>query len=77
MFSTIIAYGLSKTNYSLFNTNNHYNFIIESFELLESDKNKTKFIEKMKINIGNSFYNEFKSYCISKLSVSHDIIKYF
>lgn len=76
MINTILSFGLSKTNYSLVNINNQYNFLIDVFELLYDERSKNKFIEKMKINIGHSFFNDFKAYCLGKLSVDHDLIKF-
>jgi len=76
MITTLLTFGLSRTNYSIVNVNNHYNFIIDVWDLLFDDKSKHKLIEKIRVDIGVSFYNDFKEYCINKLSIEHDLIKY-
>jgi hypothetical protein len=55
--------------------NNYFNYLIEMFEMLTDDIMKRKFIEKMKINIGITFFNDFKYYCLYKLATDHELIK--
>lgn len=68
MYNYLLSYVLSSTNYKIQNTNNIYNFIIS---IITKD-NKEEIIKQIKINIGLSFYNEFKIYYYNKLNISLD-----
>ena len=66
---------MGTTNYSVMNTNNIYNFLIVTLESL-NDEQKKKFAENMKLQIGLSFYEDFKIYLFKKLSGS-ELLNYF
>ena len=68
MYNYILSYVLSSSNYKIQNTNNIYNFIIS----IMTENNKQEIIKQIKINIGLSFYNDFKIYYYNKLNVSLD-----
>ena len=74
MWGSIFSTIMSSTNYSTINTNNHYNFFIVTLENL-TDEQRRKFIENMKIQIGMTFYENFKIYFFKKLPNS-ELLKY-
>lgn len=75
MWSYIISSMTKSTNYSVVNIDNTYKFNIVTMETL-TDEQKKKFIENMKIQMGMTYYEEFKMYLFRKLPNS-ELLKYF
>ena len=66
MWKSVITYALSNTNYSITNINNLHNFIISIMDNMTEEQNK-KLIDSLIINLGRSFYKEFRIYIITKI----------
>ena len=75
MWSYISSSIMRSTNYSVINVDNVYKFIIVTMETLNEEQKK-KLIENMKLQMGMSFYEEFKMYLFRKLPNS-ELLKYF
>jgi DNA-binding ferritin-like protein (Dps family) len=76
MLSSIDGYIFNQTNYSISNKNNIFNFIIEVLEVNKDEEEKLKkIIGKIKVNIGMSFFGEFKIYVLNKLDSDNFIFK--
>lgn len=73
LLSYITSVNLS--NYNVYNTNNIFNFLISTMNRLPKEE-KTLFIDTMRIQIGNTFTNNFKVYIFTKLKNS-DLLNYF
>lgn len=75
MWGTVASYAFNHTNYGIVNTNNIYNHMFHTMESLSDEQNE-KFIENMKIDIGMTFYNNFRIYVLTK-SATTKLIKFF
>lgn len=75
MWSYLASSVLKTSNYSVINIDNVYKFHIITMETLNEEQKK-KFVENMKLQMGMSFYDEFKMYLFRKLPNS-DLIQYF
>lgn len=75
LFNGVVNSISSSSNYGICNVNNIYNHMILTSEMLD-DNDKKKYIESIKIQIGMSFYNDFKNYIFRK-SPNHELLKYF
>jgi hypothetical protein len=76
MWNYLMSYAVKSTNYSVMNSNNVFNFLISTMEMLKTDDDKKKFLDNMRINIGMSFYDDFKMYLFKKIP-SSDLLKFF
>lgn len=65
---------LSYTNYGILNKSNFFNFILVNFDLISDGKRKN-YLDNIKIQIGNKFYNDFCSYIFLKTK-DHEIIQF-
>jgi len=65
---------MKSTNYSVLNVDNVHKFNIVTMETL-NDEQKKRFIENMKLQMGMSFYDDFKMYLFRKLPNS-ELLKY-
>ncbi len=74
IFSSIVNYAYSNSNYNLVNVNNMFNHMIATLEML-TDEQQVKYIQNIKINLGMSIYNQFKDYLFKKLPNSEFIKK--
>lgn len=63
------------SNYRLYNSDHMYNSHLEALELM-TDENRKKYVEKIKLTIGMSYYEELKLYAFRKIPNS-ELIKYF
>ena len=75
MWSYLSSTFMKSTNYNVVNIDNVYKFNIVTMETL-NDEQRKKFIENMKIQMGMSFYDDFKMYLFRKLPTS-ELLKYF
>ena len=66
MLTSVLNYAMSATNYSVTNVNNMYNFILSLMDDLTDDQ-KQKLIDKMIIQVGRSFYRNFRLYVMDKV----------
>lgn len=66
MYNLLLNIFNSKTNYKYINMPNVFNFIISMLENKNNDDRKI-IIDKIKINMGMTFYNEFQQYYIKKV----------
>jgi hypothetical protein len=66
MWTTILSYTLSSTNYNITNVNNLYNFIISIMDEQTEEQNQ-KLIDSLLINMGRTFYKNFRQYLINKV----------
>ncbi len=66
MWSYLTSSAMKTTNYSLLNIDNIYKFMILTMETLD-DQQKKKFIENLKLQMGMTFYDDFKVYLFRKL----------
>jgi hypothetical protein len=71
----IINYASSWSNYSVQNINNHHNFNFMIMTTLD-DKQKSEFIQTMKLTIGMTYTDSFRLYIFKKLPDSQ-LLKYF
>jgi|GEM_PF-5368592 len=62
------------TNYKLINQNNLFNFILNTFDLL-NEEDRGLYINSLRLNLGLTITNQLKEYVFKKLPVS-DINKY-
>ena len=69
MWKNILSYTLSSSNYGITNMNNLYNFILSIMDIL-SEEQKEELLDKLLLNLGRSFYREFRKYVIEKLPKS-------
>lgn len=60
---------MRSTNYSVLNIDNVYKFCIVTMETLTDEQN-IKFVENMKLQIGMSYYDDFKLYVYRKMPKS-------
>jgi len=63
------------SNYKIVNQNNLFNFILNSFDLLSNEDQKTMFMKILRLNLGMTITLQFKEYVFKKLPVS-EIHKY-
>lgn len=77
MISSIISYGMSFTNYKTVNVNNIYNTFIALIDLCKTDDEVQNIKKLIKINIGQTFYNEFQQYVMKKLGPEYKLFKGF
>lgn len=75
MWSYIAASIGKSTNYNVVNIDNQYKFHIVTMETL-TDEQKKKFIDNMRIQLGMTYYNDFKMYLFRKLPES-ELLAYF
>ena len=71
-----IGYGLtliSGSNHGMINYNNLYNFLIDIFKRM-SNEERDEFVRSMKIHLGMTFFENFKSYCMRKLDHNDPLI---
>jgi hypothetical protein len=72
MWSVATAVGTyikTTSNYSMMNMNNLFNFMITTMEM-QTDENKTLFVQNMRINMGITVSDQFKQYVFKKLPQS-------
>ena len=74
MWSYLTSSFMKSTNYSVLNVDNVHKFNIVTMETL-NDEQKKRFIENMKLQMGMSFYDDFKMYLFRKLPNS-ELLKY-
>lgn len=72
MWSSIIGYVASSSNYGITNMNNLYNFILSIMDNMQ-DSDKEDLINKLILYLGRGFYKKFRSYVIEKLPNSEHI----
>lgn len=56
---------IGKFNWSCINVNNIYNLLINIMEDMNEHEQK-KILDKIKMYVGISFYNDYKMYCCRK-----------
>ncbi len=56
----------NNSNYRLKNINNIYNCLIDLYDNFDGEDDKQKINKSIVKNIGVSFFNDFKAYCIRK-----------
>lgn len=72
---TVTSYLRSFSNYSVYNTNNIYNFHLMTMLKLKPEERKI-FIDSMRVCIGCTYTNGFKLYIFTKMNDS-DLLKSF
>lgn len=75
MLSYITTSIARSSNYGIMNIDNIYKFNIITMEML-SDDQKKKYLENMKLQVGMTFYKEFRGYIFNKFPKS-ELLKYF
>lgn len=75
MWNTIVSSVVGSSGYSMINTSNLYNLLINTMQTLDEEQRKT-FVENLRINMGMTFGNELKVYLFKKLPKS-ELLKYF
>ena len=73
MLNYLLNSGLSYTNYKMTNMPNIYNLLISIFNDL-TDEEVMKYLDSIKLYVGNTFYNEFVGYIFKKMP-NHRILK--
>ena len=73
MWSFATSYITQMTNYKIMNEINQFNFMLKTFELIPDDK-KQLWINEIRIQIGNTFFDDFKTYVFRKIP-THPILK--
>lgn len=73
MWSSILGYVASSTNYGVTNMNNLYNFILAIMDGME-DKDRKELIDKLLIHLGKKFYKNFRKYVIEKIPNSEHLV---
>lgn len=78
MISTIVTYfnDYTRNSYNILNENNIFNFIITTFDML-NDEQKEKYINNIKLLIGNKFYQDIRLYIFKKSTENSNLLKYF
>jgi hypothetical protein len=61
-------------NYSYINTNSLYNLFIATLKSSSEDQQRD-LIENIKINLGMSWFDSFKTYALRKLPINHYVVK--
>lgn len=61
------------TNYTYINANTFYNFLIITLKSL-SEESQREIIENIKIHLGLSWYQGFRSYTYRKLNHNHPLV---
>ena len=59
------------TNYSLINTPNLFNIFIHVLKELDNDNKRIQFIEEIRLQMGLTWFESFKSYVAKKYSHDH------
>jgi hypothetical protein len=72
MWKSVLSYALSNSNYGVTNMNNLYNFIISLMDIL-NDEQKQEMIDSLILNLGKTFYKEFRTYMITKVPNSRHL----
>ena len=73
MLNYAASYVMQMTNYKIMNEVNQFNFMIKTFELIPDEK-KQSWVNEIKIQIGNSFFDDLKSYLFRKVP-DHQLLK--
>ena len=73
MLNYSASYIMQMTNYKIMNEVNQFNFMIKTFEMIPDDK-KQSWVNEIKIQIGNSFFDDLKSYLFKKVP-DHQLLK--
>lgn len=66
VMDNLVKFIFDKSNYSLQNRINLYNFCVDVIQINNDEEYKKKILKLIKKNIGLSFYNELIQYCIRK-----------
>lgn len=66
MWKSVLTYALSNSNYGVTNMNNLYNFILSVMDVLTEEQNQ-KVIDSLILNLGKTFYKEFRLYVMTKI----------
>ncbi len=66
MWKSALGYVISSSNYNITNTPNLYNFIISLLDVL-TEEQSNQMIDSLIINMGKTFYKDFRTYFINKL----------
>lgn len=74
MWSYLSSTLMKSTNYSVVNIENVYRFNVVTMETL-NDEQKKKFIENMKLQMGMSFFDDFKMHLFRKIPNS-ELLKF-
>ena len=61
-------------NYSYISTHCLYNLLLSILKISNLEQQK-EIIESIKVNLGMSWYYDFKHYCLRKLSVAHPVVQ--
>lgn len=69
MWKSVLTYALSNSNYGVTNMNNLYNFILAIMDNLTEEQN-VKLVDSLIINLGRTFYKEFRLYIMTKIPTS-------
>lgn len=69
MWKSVLTYALSNSNYGVTNMNNLYNFILSIMDNLTEEQN-IKLVDSLIINLGRTFYKEFRLYIMTKIPTS-------
>ena len=62
------------SNYSITNAPNQYNLMI-SILTEQTNEEQLKTVEKIKIHMGISFWNQFREYVLRKFKIDSDMVK--
>jgi hypothetical protein len=73
----VVSYftGYNFSNYSILNETNIFNLLLNTFELIKGDEDKSRFIELIVIQCGNTMKDNFKQYVFRKIS-THQILSF-
>ena len=69
MWKTVLAYGLSNTNYGVTNLPNMYNFILSVMDVSSEEQN-VNIIDSLILHMGKSFFKDFRQYVFQKIPSS-------
>ena len=66
MWKAGLSYVLSNSNYGVINTHNLYNFLVFVMDNNSEEQNQ-QLIDQLILNLGRTFYRDFRQYLITKL----------
>jgi len=72
MWTSLLSYSLSGTNYNITNVNNLYNFIISVMDVQTEEQNQ-KLVDFLILHLGRTFYKNFRQYLIIKVPQSNHL----
>ena len=72
MWRPVLSYALSSSNYGVVNLHHMYNFVISIMDNATEEQNQ-HLIDQLILNLGRTFYKDFRIYIIQKLPNSRHL----